>query len=75
MLERVTSPFLDGATSSLPSVRARLHAHPLYVIGGRQRTDRALLDVGGSWYGYGLGVVLQVSGSGATTAFEYTSRP
>ena len=49
--------------------------HPLYVIGGRQRSDRALLDVADSWYGYGLGVILKVDGSGVTTAFEYTSRP
>jgi hypothetical protein len=61
--------------SASPSVLARLDAHPLYVIGGRQRSDRALLDVAESWYGYGLGVILRIDGSGVTTAFEYTSRP
>lgn len=58
-----------------PAVLARLDTHPLYVIGGRQRSDRALLDNADSWYGYGLGVILKVDGSGVTTAFEYTSRP
>ena len=53
---------------------ARLDDRPLYVLGGRQRSDRALLD-SGAWYGYGLGVILKIDGSGVTTAMEYTSRP
>jgi hypothetical protein len=64
----------DGTATSMPSVLAHLDTHPLYVVGGRQRSDRALLD-GGAWYGYGHAVILKITGSGVTTAFEYTSRP
>jgi hypothetical protein len=71
----VTSPFVDGAATSTASVLARLDTHPLYVIGGRQRSERTLLDVAESWYGYGLGVILKVNGSGVATVVEYTSRP
>ncbi|MEP7112653.1 MAG: hypothetical protein ABI862_05270 [Ilumatobacteraceae bacterium] len=61
--------------SSNDAVLARLDTHPLYVVGGRQRSDRALLDTADSWYGYGLAVILKIDGAGVTTAFEYTSRP
>ena len=74
MNQRVTHPFVDGSAGSVQSVLAQLDAAPLYVIGGRQRSDRALLD-NGAWYGYGLGVILKIDGSGVTTALEYTSRP
>jgi hypothetical protein len=75
MSQRVSGRFVDGAATSLPSVLAHLDAHPLYVLGGRQRSDRTLLDVAGSWYGYGLAVIVKIDGSGVTPAFEYTSRP
>lgn len=66
--------FLDASTTSQRSVLEGFDNHPLYVVGGRQRGDRTLLDAG-AWYGYGLGVILKVDGSGVTTAFEYMSRP
>jgi hypothetical protein len=74
MSQRVSNSFMDSAPGVLPSLLARLDDQPLYVLGGRQRADRALLDAG-SWYGYGLGVILKITGSGVTTAFTYTSRP
>lgn len=70
----MTNSFLDGDALARPSQLAYLDAHPLYVVGGRQRSDRTLLDAG-AWYGYGRAVILKVTGSGITTAFEYTSRP
>ncbi len=48
---------------------------PVYVVGGRQREDRSLTDLGDRWYGYDTGVVLRVSPDGVDTAAEYTSRP
>jgi hypothetical protein len=65
---------VDGSTAPA-EVLARLDAQPIYVIGGRQRSDRALLDIGNAWYGYGLGVILTINGSGVETALEYVSRP
>ena len=61
-------------TSAPESMLARSMRNPLYVIGGRQRSD-ARCSRCDSWYGYGLGVILKVDGSGVTTVFEYTSRP
>jgi hypothetical protein len=55
--------------------RAAIDAHPMYVVGGRQRGDRSLLERSSSWYGYGLGVILRLDGDGVTTALEYTSKP
>ena len=47
----------------------------LYVIGGRQRTDRSLRDLETGWYGYGTGVILRVGASGVETVVEYVSPP
>ncbi len=48
---------------------------PVYVVGGRQREDRSLTDLGDRWYGYATGVVLCVSPEGVETVAEYTSAP
>ena len=56
-------------------VAERLDQRPLYVVGGRQRSDRSLLDNSDSWYGYGTGVILFVDGSSVVSAKEYVSRP
>lgn len=48
---------------------------PVYVVGGRQREDRSLRDLGDGWYGYGTGVILEVSPSGVKTVKEYVSKP
>ena len=74
MSQGATGPFVEAVGKSAPSVLARLDDRPLYVLGGRQRSDRALLD-SGAWYGYGMAVILKIDGSGVTTAMEYTSRP
>lgn len=68
-------PFVDAAPDVVDHVVATLTANPLYVVGGRQRGDRSLLERSGSWYGYGLGVILRIDGTGVTTALEYNSRP
>lgn len=52
-----------------------LDQHPLLVIGGRQRDERSVLDMSQHWYGYGLGVIVRIDGSGISTAVEYDSRP
>jgi len=70
----VDSSALKVATSARSSVLASLDEHPLYVIGGRQRADRSLLN-NGEWYGYDLGVILRVCGAGVTIDLEYLSRP
>ena len=69
----VDSTALEAAPSARSSVLARLDEHPLYVIGGRQRADRSLLNTG-DWYGYDLGVILRVSGAGVTIDLEYMCR-
>lgn len=48
---------------------------PIYVIGGRQREDRSLLDRDDRWYGYDTGVILRVAPDGVETMVEYRSRP
>jgi len=68
------SSALEAGPSARSSVLARLDEHPLYVVGGRQRADRSLLDAG-AWYGYDLGVILRVAATGVTTELEYMSRP
>jgi len=68
------SSALEAGASARSSVLARLEEHPLYVVGGRQRADRSLLDAG-AWYGYDLGVILRVAATGVTTELEYMSRP
>jgi hypothetical protein len=70
----VDSSALEAAPSARSSVLARLDEHPLYVIGGRQRADRSLLNTG-DWYGYDLGVILRIAGAGVTIELEYTTRP
>lgn len=70
-----TASFVDAAPSVERQVLASLAERPLYVIGGRQRSDRSLRDRSDSWYGYGLGVILRLDGMGVTTAKEYESRP
>ena len=54
---------------------ADVRDHPLLVVGGRKRGDRSLLERSSSWYGYGLGVILQLDADGIHTALEYQSRP
>jgi hypothetical protein len=56
-------------------LESELDDHPLLVVGGRQRSDRSLLERSTSWYGYGRGVVLRVAGGGVETLLEYDSRP
>jgi hypothetical protein len=48
-----------------------------YVVGGRQRVARTVLDQTPQWYDYGQGVILQVDGSGSTvqSVLSYTSPP
>jgi hypothetical protein len=70
----IDSSALEASPSTRSSVLASLREHPLFVIGGRQRADRSLLDAG-AWYGYDLGVILRITGTGVTTELEYTSRP
>lgn len=36
----------------------------LYVVGGRQRKPASIREAGGTWYGYGAGVILGVDGRG-----------
>jgi len=66
---------IDAEPSDRRSVAGRLDERPLYIVGGRQRSDRSLLDNSDSWYGYGTGVVLQVTGAGVTSVHEYVSPP
>jgi hypothetical protein len=56
-------------------MREVLQERPLLVIGGRQRTDRPLLDTSRNWYGYGLGVIVRIDGDGVRPVLEYSSRP
>jgi hypothetical protein len=47
----------------------------LYVVGGRQRQARQMLDLG-DWYGYGLAVIAEVDGDRRSRIVrEYTSAP
>lgn len=48
---------------------------PVYVIGGRQRADRSLRDLGEGWYGYAQGLILRVAPDGVDVVVEYESRP
>lgn len=48
---------------------------PVYVIGGRQREDRSLRDLGEGWYGYAAGLILRVAPEGVDVVLEYESRP
>jgi len=61
-------------TGSVRSLLDGLNKCPLYVIGGRQRADRSLLDAG-NWYGYDRGVILRITGEGVSNELEYVSRP
>jgi len=70
----IDSSALEASASTRSSLLASLSEHPLYVIGGRQRADRSLLDAG-AWYGYDLGVILRITGTGVSTELEYTSPP
>ena len=65
----------DTGPAIAPATLAQLAEHPLYVVGGRQRSERSLLERSGAWYGYGLGVILRLDGSGVSTVLEYHSRP
>jgi hypothetical protein len=66
---------VDVTSAISPELRAQLAERPLYVVGGRQRAERSLLDRSDGWYGYGLGVILRLDGDGVTTVLEYHSRP
>jgi len=70
----IDSAALEATASARSSVLAELAGQPVYVIGGRQRADRSLLD-SGNWYGYGLGVILRIGATGITTDLEYVSPP
>lgn len=48
---------------------------PLYVVGGRQREHRSMLDLSDSWYGYGSGVIVRLDDAGARVVLEYESKP
>ena len=53
---------------------------PIYVIGGRQRKERSLRELGDGWYGYDTGVIVRVDPSAigaptVTVVKEYVSRP
>jgi hypothetical protein len=49
---------------------------PLYVVGGRQRQNRGLGELGHGWYGYGTGVILRIDpDGGVSTEMEFTSPP
>jgi hypothetical protein len=71
----VARQHLQAGSSERGSIGARLDEQPLYVVGGRQRSDRSVLDSSSSWYGYAVGVVLRIDGSGVETVHEYVSRP
>lgn len=46
---------------------------PVYVVGGRQRRPRGITEGGDAWYGYGSGIILQVTPDGVETVVEYVS--
>lgn len=53
---------------------------PMYVVGGRQRKDRSLRELGEGWYGYDTGLILRVDPSPSgepdvQVVKEYVSRP
>ncbi|MEL6890808.1 MAG: hypothetical protein AAFP84_04375 [Actinomycetota bacterium] len=51
------------------------HFEPVYVVGGRQRRDRSLRELGDGWYGYDTGVILRVAPDGVEVVHEYVSKP
>jgi hypothetical protein len=67
--------FVEGAPAVAVEATRRLDERPLLIVGGRQRGERSLLDMSQHWYGYDLGVIVRIDGSGVTTALEYDSRP
>ena len=48
---------------------------PVYVIGGQQREDRSMRELGDGWYGYAKGIILRVAPEGVEVVKEYVSRP
>jgi hypothetical protein len=45
----------------------------LLVVGGRQRHDRGMTELGDGWYGYGEGLMLRVGDDGVGTCLSYVS--
>lgn len=63
-------------TAELPSNDAPTrNGTGLYVVGGRQRGPQGMRELDDRWYGYGQGVIVDVSDGLAETTLVYESAP
>ena len=46
---------------------------PLHVLGGRQRNRQSMRELDDQWYGYGAGVIIELSGNEPTVVMERRS--
>jgi hypothetical protein len=66
----------DHQAVELPdAAREALDGRELLVIGGQQRGDRTIWELDDRWYGYGCGLIVELSGATATRRMEYRSAP